>query len=131
MKKFLLAILTFTLTCCSLLFVGCKKTEGTYKLSGLAYLQNGTTHKVALGEKYNGLALQEDTFILTINEDNTAIMRTRNNDETEGSVFQWTKGYEDEVYLYTLEDSETCIFKKTDDGYVLDFYEIQLFFVKD
>ena len=100
MKKLLLCILTFTLTCCAFLFAGCNITQkGTYKFNGLSYLENDTTRKVALGEIYKGATLKEDMIILTINSDNTAVMRICENDQAEGAVFQWTKGYENEIYL--------------------------------
>lgn len=132
MKKLLLTILTFTLTCCAFLFSGCNRIyAGTYKLNGLSYLENETTHKVAVGEWYNAVRLEEDMCILTINRDNTAVIRICKDDEIESMVFQWTKGYENELYLYTLEDGESIIFKKTDDGYVLDFYDIELLLAKN
>ena len=131
LKNLIYSLFVIAIFSCSLLFVGCKKPEGTYKLSGLAYLENDTTHKVALGEKYEGEVLKEDTFILTINQDNTAVIRTIDEEDVEAMVCQWAKGYNDEIYLYQIGDSEAIIFKKTDDGYMLDFYEVQLFLVKD
>ncbi len=132
MKKLLLTILTFTLTCCAFLFSGCNRIyAGTYKLNGLSYLENETTHKVALGEKYEGEIFKEDLFILTINRDNTAVMRICEDDEIESMVFQWTKGYQNEIYLFTLENGESIIFKKADNGYVLDFYDIELLLAKN
>ena len=80
MKKFIAAVVSAlaALALCICL-AACADTgiEGTYKFSSMKVAQGSTTIEISVGEKYMGMIqLDEDSFVLTMNGDNTFEMKT-------------------------------------------------------
>ena len=74
MKKIVVgvAVALATLIMC-MCFAACSTSvTGTYKFQSMSMTQGGTTVEIKVGEQYMGMiTLNEDAFVITINEDNT------------------------------------------------------------
>ena len=117
MKRLLLTIVSCFCLACSVLLGACSfsSVNGTYKLQKIKYTQGDTQLTVNLGDKYEGLQLKEDTFILIIESD-YAIFREHSveiyngemSENTYAHILRWVKGYANEMYFIS-EDEETFI----------------------
>ena len=129
MKKFLTLILVCLITCCCFIFAGCAPS-GTYKFKCLKYEDSNNSITCNVGDKYNGVTLTKDSFILIFNDDNTGVFRTEltyENAKTkkEVAIGEWMQGYKDEIYLtynnqtYTAtKDGNTIIMEISNGVYV-------------
>ena len=132
LKSFLLVSLILAMTCCCLIFTGCVNTS-TYKFDSLRYNDGDNTFTAKVGDKFEGVELKEDTFVLIIEKD-TFILRasaTYEDDEkeehTKTMVFAGTcvNGYEKEIYF--IVEGESTIIAKTDGNKItFEYEEIEL-----
>ena len=90
MKKVLTVIISaiaaFVLCVC---VVACSGgVEGTYKFSKMSVITGGVNVDISVGEKFMGVSLTEDAFVLTVNDDNTFEL-VINMGETNGVSGTW------------------------------------------
>ena len=130
-KSFLVTALVCVMTCCCLLFTGCGKT-GTYKFESLKYDDGDNSLTAEVGDKFEGLELKKDTFILII-EKETFILRASHAYEDDGEEYTettvvagtWVKGYEKEIY-FIVEDDDTVVAKKDGNKITFEYEGIEL-----
>ena len=124
-----LAVLFLSLLlCCCVFLTGCGNKQlkaGTvYKLQTLTYVEYGTEHTVNIGQKYNYLTLEEDTFIFIIEED-TAIFRSKDSaGKIDAVLLTWTRGYEkNEFYFWYYDELDAILTfdKKTIRVYIPEY----------
>jgi hypothetical protein len=123
MKKLLMAIVSCLCLACCALFGACG-TDGTYKLQKIKYVDDDTEMTVNIGDKFEGMELKEDTYVLIVKGDKAILRQNYTyeiNDETKEYtdvyVGTWVKGYEDEIYFVSEDGEDTYIAKK--DGKVV------------
>ena len=106
MKKLLISLVCCLCLACCVLFGACSGTNGTYKLQKIKYTSKDTEMTVSLGDKFEGMELKEDTFLVIV-KGNQAVLRshsviTRENEtieDTDVFVGTWMEGYENEIYF--------------------------------
>ena len=128
-----MALLASLTLCLCFLCTGCTD-NGTYKLVNLKYITDDTTMTCMVGDKYQGMTLQEDTFLLIVDGDDV-IFRTHfietNKDgsideDTDVVIGKWIDGYNDEVYFYTDAFSSPIIAKRNGETVVVSYNSIDI-----
>ncbi len=103
MKKIVVgvAVALATLIMC-MCFAACSTSvTGTYKFQSMSMTQGGTTVEIKVGEQYMGMiTLNEDAFVITINEDNTVEFKIN---MVEEATVNGTWEEKDGKYYITLE----------------------------
>ena len=127
LKSFLFTTLILLMTCCCFLFTGCSAT-GTYKFDSLKYNDGDNVFTAEVGDKFEGVELTKDTFILIIEKD-TFILRafftyTDGDTETKIMVGKCVKGYKKEIY-FVVEDDEPLIATKNGNKISFEFEEVK------
>ena len=107
MKKLATLLLTLLLCLCAFL-TACGGSSSTLKsgdvfeFSSLSYVENGTQYTFSVGQMYEGVVLEKDTYVAIVAENNTIAVRQKSDDYSSGMLFTYTKGYEkNEYYLWT------------------------------
>ena len=105
-------LLSGIMLCSLLLLGGCEQRE-VYKFKKLVMEKDNSEFIFTVGQKYEGVVLQEDTFTL-IFQDDVAIFRiyAEEIDENgnvvdsnkEVSISEWHKGLNNEIYFYRNYD---------------------------
>ncbi len=115
MKKFIEAVVSAlaALALCICLAACSSGVAGTYKFSSMKVENGSTTVEIKVGEKYMGvIVLDEDSFVLTMNDDNTWEMKT-----TVGMNATQTGTWEEKEGKYYLSaKDETDVLEATLDG---------------
>lgn len=95
-----LSVLAVMIMC--VCFSACSSSiTGTYKFESMSVTQGSVTTEIKAGEKYMGMVtLSEDTFILTINDDNTIEFKTNMGEEV---TVKGTWEKKDGKYYLTIE----------------------------
>ncbi len=135
-KKFIISALICVVACCCFLFAGCS-TSKTYQFESLKYETNNTSITVNIGDKFEGMTLTEESYVLIFNDDHTFAFRStytiKNGDEeiVEVDVITgtWMEGYEKEIYG-TSEDGDTFVAKKDGKRITLNYDEITIVLTK-
>ena len=124
--------LVCAMACCCFLFAGCSKT-GTYHFESLKYEDGETSITVDIGDKFEGMELTKDTFVLMLNDDNSFALRTSYTVEYDGEEYTetevvtgtWMEGYEKEIYL-TAEDDDAFVAKKDGKKIIFEYDGVEL-----
>ena len=132
LKKLIISALICVMACCCFLFAGCSNSK-TYQFESLKYETNNTSVTVDIGDKFEGLTITEESYVLILNDDSTFVFRSnytiKDGDEevTEVEVITgtWMEGYEKEIYC-TTEDGDTFIATKDGKRITVDYGEITI-----
>ena len=138
MKKLLLIILSFTLTCCCFLLIGCSSKKEVYNFSMLTIEENETEFSFEVGDKYEGVRLTEDYFTIILDEDKAVLRRCyteTHGEETEtykeAFVCNIIEGINNELYMYPEGEEDALILVKEKNTLTLDFDGMLLVLTKE
>lgn len=105
-KKLAVLFLTLLFCCCAFL-TGCGNKElevgDVFKFQSLTYTSYGTDNTVSVGQKYNGVELTEESFVVFIVDEDRAVLRVQEDEEDfSADLYSYTLGYnENEYYIWS------------------------------
>ena len=112
LRQFFILVLSGIMLCGLFLLGGCQEDE-VYKFKKLVMEKDDSEFIFTVGQKFEGVVLQEDTFTLVLQED-IAIFRIYAEEKDENgnvvdsnkevSISEWHKGLNNEIYFYRNYD---------------------------
>lgn len=123
-KKIAVAIVAaFAAALLAVAFAACTASyAGTYKFSSMSVDMGGVSVEYVAGEKFLGVAITEDAFVLEIKDDNTWTMTANFLGETEITEGTWRSDgglvlvAESDSEIVVRVDGNTLVMTQTEDG---------------
>ncbi len=104
MKKIALGITTvIMMVILCMTMTACSSIEGTYKLESVKMTAPGVTIDVKAGEAYNGVTINADAVVLTMNKDKTFTLKAALMDTNMDQEGTWEQ--KDGKYYLTMEEN--------------------------